>query len=124
MLDAQEKYVLAVRAMVEANHVYLQRLEEWKSCERVDEASGEGVAQPAGHTTKNSAKKKRYTMLAPQISPDRQPRKVFRGNKSVEKKEAFSKEQKSGSLEKSKDECCNCGGENCDKKKEKAYGDW
>lgn len=35
MLEAQEKYVLAVKAMVEANHVYLKRLEEWKSSEIV-----------------------------------------------------------------------------------------
>lgn len=39
MLEAQEKYVLAVKAMVEANHVYLTRLEEWKS----SEMSGEGL---------------------------------------------------------------------------------
>ncbi|QNP97939.1 hypothetical protein YALI2_D00380g [Yarrowia lipolytica] len=62
------------------------------------------------------------TTLAPSISPERQPRKVFRGNKVVSEKN--DKELKSTSLAKDKDECCNCGGENCDKKKEKGYGDW
>lgn len=38
MLEAQEKYIQAVKAMVEANHVYLTRLEEWKSSEMVGDS--------------------------------------------------------------------------------------
>lgn len=38
MLEAKEKYVLAVKAMVEANHVYLQRLEEWKTNDNLEES--------------------------------------------------------------------------------------
>lgn len=41
MKEAQEKYISAVQNMVDANQLYLQRLEEWREYERTEREQGE-----------------------------------------------------------------------------------